>query len=300
MRRGFGFLVGLAVAVVSGGAIAGDPKVECITAADQGQQLRDDGKYRAAHDKFVTCSKSMCPKPVAAGCTQWLKQLDEGTPTLVLGAKDAHGSDVVDVRVTFDGEALVQSLDGKPIAVDPGAHKLRFERNGSEPVEQSVVVRAGEKLRPISVTLPDTPPQKNAPPLYETPDQKSKSGGIVTPRNVTAGSLLLLGGGALAMGLVFGLQSQSDADRAQAIRMRIPPTACRGVTSQDCTELGKAVDAQNSDASLSIVFWIVSGVLVTGGIVALIAWPKDKPAQTGWLSPMLGPHTAGAALGGTF
>jgi hypothetical protein len=276
MRRGF--LLGWAIVAITSVAGAGDPKADCIAAADQGQQLRDDGKYRAARDKFVTCSKSACPKPVAAGCTQWLKQLDDGTPTVVLAVKDAHGSDVADVRVTFDGEPLVQTLDGQPIAVDPGPHKLRFEREGSEPVEQSVVVRAGEKLRAISVTLPD---KKGSAPIYDTPEQKSKSVGVFTARNITVGSLVLLGGGALAMGLVFGLQAQSDADRAQAIRMRMPSTACRGMTSPDCMDLGKAVDAQNSDASISVVFWIVSGVLVASGIVALAAWPKDKPAPAG-------------------
>jgi hypothetical protein len=279
-------------------AAAGDPKAECISAVDQGQSLRDDGKFRAAREKFVTCSKTVCPKPIIATCSTWLKQLDEGMPSIVLGAKDPRGSDVVEVRVSFDGDVLSSSLDGKPIQVDPGPHKLRFEHEGSEPVEQSLVIRAGEKMRVVSVTLPDKATAA-APPLYDAPEKKSGPG-IFTARNVLGTSLIVLGAGAFVTGLVFGLSAQSDGDRAQAIRMRMPSTACRGgVMTQDCVDLGKAVDSQNSDASISVVFWVVSGVLVAGGITTFLAWPSSKET-TAWVAPAIGPHQAGAAFGTTF
>ena len=65
-----------------------------LAAADQGRSLRDDGKYRRAHDTFVTCSSDACPKVVARSCAQWLRQLDDATPTVVLGAKDEGGANL--------------------------------------------------------------------------------------------------------------------------------------------------------------------------------------------------------------
>jgi hypothetical protein len=53
-----------------------DAKAECLAAADQGQNQRDEGRYRAAHASFVACSRTICPTIVAQSCTTWLRELD--------------------------------------------------------------------------------------------------------------------------------------------------------------------------------------------------------------------------------
>src|ERR1700722_6810474 len=138
MRRGLLLALGIACGLVPRAARGADPKAECLAAADQGQSLRDDGKYRRAHDAFVTCSRDACPKVVSRSCVQWLRQLDDATPTIVLGAKDDTGADLTTANVTIDGQPLAESLDGKPLPVDPGEHVLHFERSGSDPVDVRV------------------------------------------------------------------------------------------------------------------------------------------------------------------
>jgi hypothetical protein len=68
--------------------------------------------------------------------------------------------------------------------------------------------------------------------------------------------------------------------------------------TQDCTDSGSAVDSE-SRRTISTIMWIVGGVLVAGGIVTFVAWPKEKET-TAWLFPVVGPHEAGAAFGATF
>lgn len=85
--------IGLSFTAASSMAHAADTKADCIAAADQGQSLRDEGKYSRAREAFAKCARDVCPKVVAQSCNRWLHETDEGTPTVVLGAKDAAGQD---------------------------------------------------------------------------------------------------------------------------------------------------------------------------------------------------------------
>ncbi|MDP8998554.1 MAG: hypothetical protein M3O46_00400, partial [Myxococcota bacterium] len=127
-------------------------KEHCISAADQGQQLRDDSKYQLAREAFARCARETCPNVVKQECGQWLHELDEKSPTVVLGAQDRKGSDLADVKVTMDGTPFATTLDGKPLPADPGDHVFRFEAPGLAPAEEHVAIRAGEKNRVIDVT----------------------------------------------------------------------------------------------------------------------------------------------------
>ncbi len=278
-------------------AVAGDPKTECIAAADQAQQARDDGKWRAARDGFVSCSRSECPKMVSASCTKWAREIDEGMPTVVLAAKDASGADLTDVRVTFDGAPFATALDGKPVDVDPGAHKFRFSRAGSEPVEQSVVVKAGEKLRAVSVVMRASVVAHTEPvtPVAETPRDAGPGNGAHIATTIALG---VLGAGALVGGVALALSSQGDADTAAGLRAQMLSNACIGAggTSASCQSLSNAVDAQNRDAAIAITMYVVSGVFAAAAVIAFIAWPKHKTESTAHL--YVGPGAVG--IGGTF
>jgi hypothetical protein len=124
-----------------------DEKAQCISASDQGQQLRDDGAYLRAGEAFARCSRDSCPALVKHDCVAWLLDLQQRTPSVVFGASDPQGNDLVEVKVTIDGVPLLARLDGKPARIDPGAHQFRFEAAGFQPFETHVVIRAGEKNR---------------------------------------------------------------------------------------------------------------------------------------------------------
>lgn len=290
-------------------AFAADTKAECIGAADLGQQLRDDGKYRAAKEKLLACSRPECPAVVSASCARWLKDLGDATPSIVLGAKDPAGGDLIDVRVWIDGEAVASSLDGKPLAVDPGNHKVRFERSGSATVEQSILVRAGEKTRPITVTLQPTNATTTTTTAADASAPDANARATDAPPSSTAklvvfGSVLALAAGALGTGIYFGVASQNDADNASALRSKMSPSACVGVTTPDCSALSDAVDAQNRDATLNVAMFVASGVLAAVSLIPLLAWPKAKEPSSrpslAWVLPSFDARGAGAALGGRF
>jgi hypothetical protein len=80
-----------------------------------------------------------------------LLDLDQSSATVVINARDDKGRDLSDVAVTVDGDPLVDKLDGKPVAIDPGAHALRFSAAGFASIEEDVVIHAAEKNRPLHV-----------------------------------------------------------------------------------------------------------------------------------------------------
>jgi hypothetical protein len=295
--------VACAVASSAAGAQGADTKTECLMAADQGQSLRDDGKYGKAHDAFTTCARDVCPKVVARSCTQWLRALDDAMPTIVLGAKDAAGNDVASAHVTLDGVDLTDTLDGKPVAVDPGEHVVRFTRPGSEPREVHVVLRAAEKNRAVTVTLAAAAPV--APTGPESSPQPEPAGpSLVTPRNATVAVLGVLGIAGLVAGGYFLSQSGSESSTASGLRNGIPSDQCTLTpSSSTCLQLERAVSSQNSDTTTGVVLMVGGGVLVAGAVVTWLVWPKPaEPQQTGvrWIAPAVGASGGTLALGGAF
>jgi hypothetical protein len=134
----------------------GDTVDACVSAASSGQKLQRAGQLRAARATFLTCDKSECPAEVRAVCDRLVNSVEASMPTVIFGARDAEGSDLIAVRVRIDGTAVAESLDGKAVPMDPGPHALRFEREGGAPIEQNVVIREAEKNRSLVVTFPSS------------------------------------------------------------------------------------------------------------------------------------------------
>lgn len=94
-------------------------KEACLSAADEGQSLRDDAKHMLAREQFLACAREVCPRIVRDQCTEWLRQLDEATPTVVFGAKDDCGNDVTSARVTSDGKLVTITSTASPSRSTP-------------------------------------------------------------------------------------------------------------------------------------------------------------------------------------
>ncbi len=172
-------LLGLVVGVVesSGGLARADDKAACVQSSDQAQSLRDEGKYRAARTSLVDCARDACPALVRRDCEKWLNELDAAQPTVVFGARDPKGNDVAGTRVLMDGALLVDHLDGKPTAVDPGEHVFRYEAPGTTLVEQRVVVRVNEKNRVLTaVLMAQTAPASAPAPAAPSPPPEPAAG----------------------------------------------------------------------------------------------------------------------------
>jgi hypothetical protein len=282
-------------------ASSADIKVECVAASEQGQQLRDDGKYRLAREQFQSCSRDACPRVVSRLCTQWAHDLDLNMPTIVVGARDAQGADVVDARATLDGDRLADQLDGKPVNVDPGVHVLRVSRDGSVAAEQKIVVRAGEKSRVVTVTLTAT--TSTSPPVGPpgAPAEPARSSGAAG--RIATGTALFVGAaGAIGSAVYLGLHSSSEADAAATVRGSIPSTACAHATSPACQSLSNDVDAQNRDATISRVLYVTGAALALGAGAAWLFWPRAKSAEAAhtWVAPWGSPRAGGLGFGTAF
>ncbi len=227
-RRGYSWrggrpaLIAAAAVITSvlaeGVAFAGpDDREQCAASAEQAQQLRDEGKYRRAREQMLICARDVCPGPIKSDCGKWLTELDRDAPTVVFGARDGKGADVLDVKVSMDGSLIQERLDGKPVLVDSGEHVFKFESKDGAVKEERVLVRAAEKARPIIATfpgaaVPDKDPNKEpggAGPVIGD-GREGGEGSIVPP--------LVVGGiGVVALGsfAIFGIGGKNDVDDLQ-------------------------------------------------------------------------------------
>lgn len=155
-------LVALLVLAASAPSVASaEPKDACITAYEQTQTLRKDGKLVSARSQAEICARDTCPALLTKDCARWMTELDASTPSVVFEARSATGTMLSDVRVSVDGVVLASRLDGKPVAIDPGKHVFHFESGGAVSDER-VLVREGEKNRHVRVTLAANPEEAHA------------------------------------------------------------------------------------------------------------------------------------------
>ncbi len=182
---------------------ADDNKAECAQAYAQTQRLRQAGKLGEALQQAVFCAQSSCPELLLADCTRWVSEIEAGLPTIVLDARDPEGRPLADVRVSVDGKPLLDRLDGRALAIDPGEHLFRFERAGSV-VERRAVVVEGSKAQHIAAQFAAMP--ASAVPSAEPPPTSAPA---IPAAAWVAGGVALLGGAGFA---VFGLSGNAKYD----------------------------------------------------------------------------------------
>ncbi len=131
----------------------------CISAYEQAQTLRKDGRLVMAKGQAAICARDACPALLTKDCTRWIGEIDAITPSVFFDIRTPAGTERSDVQVKIDG-AAVEKLDPKtPLALDPGSHAFVFEASGGPPVERTLVLREGEKRRRIAVTVAAPPAQ---------------------------------------------------------------------------------------------------------------------------------------------
>ena len=258
--------------VISGvpGTAAADDKQVCVAASEKGQQLRSSGKLVEAREQFNLCGRTECPKLIQQDCTQWMSEVLASLPSVVPGAKDKKGRDIVDARLSIDGKVVTETLDGKPIVVDPGVHSFVFEAKsaGAAPaVKEQFVIKPGEKNRLVSVTIAtgDDGGATAAAGTTEPPADTSKSSPPIAAYVVGG-----LGIAALGAAGVMALLASSDA------------RDLRSTCSPNCKQ--SDVDAIQTRYTINAVTAGVGGVLLITGIVLLIVHGSGS-AQTGSSAP---------------
>lgn len=275
----------LAVTLVSGSALAIDRKA-CISAADDGQKLRDDGKLKDARDKFITCADKACPAAISKQCADWVGEVDHDTPTIAFRAKDASGKEIFDVQVEIDGQPI-GGITPKATAADPGSHKIRFNRADGTSVEETFLLRPAEKDRIIELTFkgpaapvgPSTPP----PPIITPPPASGGGGGgFRFPALAWVGLSVMVVGG-VGTG-VFAVMANSDENKLRT-------TCAPFCNPSDQSSIDTKIILANVSLGLGIAGL---GLTVISTIVANVGKKEAPPATSGLV---VAPLPNGAALG---
>jgi hypothetical protein len=230
---------------------------------------------------------------VQSDCVKWLADLAAATPSVVIIAKDASGNDLNAVKVTVDGKPLTDTLDGRPIFVDPGEHQFHYEAQGFPAVDEHVVIHVGEKNRTLKVQLaaPAAPAPGPAPAAGPAPQPPAPSGGgevEVKPHEGTPWPTI----GWITIGV--GAASLVGAGVSLAVRQSALSDAqsrC-GANYDNCTPGDPAVASDQSRgqtaSTLVTVFGILGVVGVAGGIVLLATTGGQQQQSQVILTPTLG------------
>jgi hypothetical protein len=291
----------LAAAAVVPDAAADMTKDQCIDANTQAQMLRRDGKLAASLAQLQRCGSPSCPDIIRDDCTRRIDEVQRAQPSVIFSAKDGEGRDLVDVKVTVDGQPLADRLEGKGLIVDPGARSFTFTVAGQPPVTQSFVITEGDKDRHerivIGTAAPATTPAPatTATPAPSTPPDQTTGGGMGT-RKILGLVLAATGVAGVAAGSVFGLLTISAVNQQN--------TDCASMTS--CSSPKSALSDHSSaqtDGTVSDVAFIAGGALLAVGAVLFFlptAASDSTPATGVFIAPSVGPGGGGLLLRGGF
>lgn len=277
------------VAAMAAPSVARAASVDaCVDAAEKSQSLRDDGQLVEAKEKLVTCSAAGCPAAVAKQCARWLQEVEQALPSIVVRVRDQAGKDVVDATISVDGTLRSSHADGRPIALDPGAHTIVVRREGAADAEEKLVVVAGEKNRVIQVESKPASavpkPPVDGPPV-EPPKDSGSGGGFKFP---------------WISGVFFGVGVAGFVGMAILVPMASgEANDLRTTCSPNCAQ--SDVDAVQTKITVANVMLGVGIGGVAAGVTALIianvigGKPNTEKAVSAFFSPLPG----GGAIGAT-
>jgi hypothetical protein len=147
----------------------------CVAASTQAQTDRDEGRLLAAREHFLSCANEVCPSIVKKSCADWLSELAGRIPSVVVRVQEVDQRDVIDARVLLDGRSV--TLDGRPLALDPGTHTLSVDVREGPPVERTFLLAEREQGRLLLVELPAPvePPAVEVAPSRPAPVEPARA-----------------------------------------------------------------------------------------------------------------------------
>jgi len=123
----------------------------CVAAHSHGQAERNAGRLQSARADFISCSTSECPSEIQAECASFLAEVEAFMASVVFAAIDEQGHDATDVKVSVDGQVVLDKLTGLATTLDPGSHEIAFSWPDGFVQKQTVVVAQGEKNRRVEL-----------------------------------------------------------------------------------------------------------------------------------------------------
>jgi hypothetical protein len=231
-----------------------DDKETCNAAYDQTQTLRRDGKLQAALVEALVCMRDVCAEFVRADCAKWLGELEAVQPTVVFQVQDTHGRGTTAVRVSLDGQPWLSELDGKSRPIDPGQHTIRFEIDGSSPIDQQVDIVEGDKAKKIAFSFAPAPARPTDEVVSAKPAPAAKGGVPGWAWGIGA-----TGVAAVGVGIGFGAAAAGEASAWHRI---CPAANCVGLSTEQKAQV-------NSESGRAQTFGILAGVIGGLGVAAM-------------------------------
>jgi hypothetical protein len=268
-------------------ALAAEPSTaECLLAHDEATELRAKHELRAARAHLQSCAADSCPAGLRTTCAAEASQLNAAIPTVILDAVDAAGNDVSHVRVTMDGEPLIDRIDGSAAAVEPGSHKFVFEVEGRPPEEKTLVMVEGEKNKRVRIEIAPPPP----PPSHD--------GETLRALGLAFGGTAVV---AAAIGTGFGLSARSNLSKSRSDCADSSSTATCANEPLAASEQQTA----NTQATIATGAFIGAGVFLAAGAILFLnglrLHPQTQSASAGvTVATDLGPSGGSILLRGSF
>lgn len=260
----------------------------CVAASTAGQTQRDEGHLIAAQRELRACARESCPGIVEKRCLEWLADVNERLPSIIVRVQDAGAQDVFDVHVKVDGEPIV--LDGRPVTLDPGQHEVVVEREGRPTAKRKILLAEREQARLVSIALGTVAkPAASTLPPPPPPAQQAAESKQPARFHVPWGVWVLtgVGVGALTSFVVVGLGAKRDRDDLWKICM----SHCN-VDQPDMLQRAKH-KALAADISLGVG----AAALVGAGAWTLTSWLRGRKAGFDHASLTFGPLPDGVLAG---
>jgi hypothetical protein len=258
-------------------------KEACADAFARAQQLRAQNKLLEARGRVIFCGQSACPALVRKECLQILPDFESMIPSIVFGVRTSDGKDVANADLSVDG--VRHAIDGKPITLDPGAHRVECDASGFAHYQDTVVASAGERNRLVSVSLKplvDAAAMTLAATTKPAPKDPGVAGAEVPPHGFPVVTYVLAGVGIAALGSTayFGATGLGDAHHM------------RDTCKPDC--LQEDVDAAHSKILIANISFGVGVVALGASLWTALA--SKSPPRTGALGADLVPTEGGASM----
>lgn len=183
----------------------------CVAAHTAAQQARTAKRLVQARAQLLLCTRPECPAIARDDCSEWLSEVSRDLPSIVLVITDDAGEDLTDVTVTVDGARIAGPVPTDAIPLDPGPHTLRFERDGTAPVERKIVLRVGERNRRVAVRL-ERKSSALAPKPPTSDDAERETGAPIPAATWVLGTIGLVGLASFGYFALSGESKQSELD----------------------------------------------------------------------------------------
>ncbi len=177
--------------------------------------------------------------------------------------------------IKLDGR-LVEDWAREPVVVEPGPHVVEATNAAGRTKRSEVTCQAGQTARVDLAWAPDPPADPST--LGKTTPRAKEADGPGAARWIVPGILGVAGLSGIAVGVGFGISSQSAKDRENDYRARFVGVCGSPGNPSQCDTLKGLSSDVDSRGTISLIGYVAGGALIAGAAATLLFWPKAPPS----------------------